>query len=297
MSLRASKNNKYSISIKNFVITINRNIENMKYGINRKTKLKILLLLFLLQVINSNPFKLILETKKLNIIKTKTLQVINQQFKNLKVCINDCTFILKDLESFVIVSPEFESEVQNYFKPKEGDVFVDIGAHIGKYTIQAAKKIGDSGKVVAVEAHPENYRYLLKNISENDLQNRVIAYNLAACDKAKKLRLFIGDAGGHHSIIKNFGKGYIEVQGYPLDWIIDKLKIDKVDWIKIDVEGAECSVLRGLKNTLVNFSPKLIVEVLNENYNEVIKLLYSLDYNFKIIYEEPDEFKYLFCYK
>src|SRR5215216_8186406 len=74
-----------------------------------------------------------------------------------------------------------EDDIIKRFTPKEGDVVVDIGAHIGLYTIIASKRVGAKGKVVAVEADPANFEMLNHNIALNNLTNatpiNTIAYS------------------------------------------------------------------------------------------------------------------------
>lgn len=73
----------------------------------------------------------------------------------------------------------------NFIQLRKGDVFIDVGAHIGKYTILVAKIVGKEGLVIAIEPNPENYETLLENIKLNNLKN-VIAVNIAAWNKKQK---------------------------------------------------------------------------------------------------------------
>jgi FkbM family methyltransferase len=176
-------------------------------------------------------------------------------------------YALLDFESFEIVSSpcaKFESFMPLWFKPRRGEILVDIGAHIGKYTLTAAKAVGNEGMVVAIEPHPVNYQALQRNIGLNKLEN-AIAFNLAAWNTDCKLKLFTGDAAGHHSVKVNRRIGWIEVKARVTDRVLKELHLDRVDWIKIDVEGAEREVLCGLEETISKFKPKIITEVFYEN--------------------------------
>jgi FkbM family methyltransferase len=183
---------------------------------------------------------------------------------------------LVDSTSAFIISPRFEKRLWDYLNLEEGDVFIDVGSHIGKYTIPAARLVGSSGLVISVEPHPENYAVLVENVMLNKLTN-VIALNVAAWDRECYLRLFIGDSAGH-SVKRNYGSGYIVVRALPIDLIIKELNVRVVDFIKIDVEGAELEVLKGLSNTLKEFKPKLIIEVSEENKDKVFKFLENYGY-------------------
>ena len=78
-----------------------------------------------------------------------------------------------------------EDEIIEHFHTKEGDIVVDVGAHIGRYTIISSKRIGQSGKVIAIEPHPSNFEMLNRNIKLNGLTN-VIPLNYAVNSKETK---------------------------------------------------------------------------------------------------------------
>jgi predicted RNA methylase len=80
-------------------------------------------------------------------------------------------------EDFVILT-RHEDEIIEHFSPKKGDIVIDVGAHMGRYTIIASKRVGENGKVVAIEAHPGNYEMLKRNIKLNKLTN-IIPLNFA----------------------------------------------------------------------------------------------------------------------
>ena len=176
-------------------------------------------------------------------------------------------------------------------KTEKGDIFLDVGAHIGKYALQVAKIVGEKGLVIAIEPMPENYDALLQNIWLNKLEN-IIPLNIAAWNTESDLKLFIGDKNGRNSLKNNRGLGYVEVKTKVLDKVLKKLNVNQVDWIKIDVEGAEYEVLQGLGNTLKNNRPKLIVEVKNENKHRVINLMKKLNYNVHPIDASDNEYYY-----
>lgn len=160
----------------------------------------------------------------------------------------------------------------DYFTPKDGDVVVDIGAHVGKYALIAAKRVGKEGKVIAIEAHAENFKALLNNIRLNDFQN-VIALNVAAfSENGKTLRLF-GQWDTSYSL-KSWDATSTRVETRTTDSILKQYGIRNADWVKIDVEGAETDVLVGMKKTIEN-SPnlKILVEVNRSNEHEVDRIL------------------------
>lgn len=178
-----------------------------------------------------------------------------------------------------------EDEIVEQFKPKEGDIVVDIGAAFGFYTILSSKRIGLNGKVVAIEAQPNSFEMLNQNIKLNGLAN-VITFGYAVYSKKARLKLY-----NNYSLMqKRAGKDlqeYIEVNAYTLDYLLFELvKITKVNWIKIDVEGAEYEVLKGASNILSNSNDiGILIEIHSQdNYNLVIEFLIS--YGFEVDYEK-----------
>ena len=182
-----------------------------------------------------------------------------------------------DAESLIILHPEFEKDVWEWLKPERGQVLVDVGAHLGKYTLQAARIVGNRGLVVSLEPHPENFKGLSNGITMNSFKN-VVALEVAAWHEDCQLHLFVGDVAGHHSAKINRGIGRIHVRARTIDGIVEELKVERVDWVKVDVEGAELEVLEGLRHTLAKYAPKVIVEVFDENMKAVLKLMEDCRY-------------------
>lgn len=102
------------------------------------------------------------------------------------VKVDGTKYRLVDLESLFIINPKFEEYVWCHLKPAKNDVFIDIGAHIGKYTLPIAKIVGVQGKVIAIEPDPDNFEALLEGIKMNKLTN-IVALNVAAYDKQCEL--------------------------------------------------------------------------------------------------------------
>jgi len=199
-------------------------------------------------------------------------EIMEKLCKSTIIKIDGIYYSLLDRESLEILSREFESFMQPWLEPRNGGVFVDIGAHIGKYALHAAKIVGNEGKVVAIEPHPLNYQTLQRNIELNKLEN-VIALNLAAWNMDCKLKLFIGEATARHSTKTNWSRGWVEVDGRVTDHVLEDLSIGMVNWIKIDVEGAEYEVLCGLEETISKYKPKIVIEVFSKNVDKVKRFL------------------------
>lgn len=144
-------------------------------------------------------------------------------------------------------------------------VFVDIGAHVGHYALRAAKA---GARVIAIEADPDTAGRLRENAVLNDLL--VDVRNVAAWDEETTLTL-VRQAGDGHG--ENDGTNYVrtdvpefereeaETFSVPASTMDFQLEgVHHVDTIKIDVEGADLHVLRGLKETLRVHGPRLVIE-------------------------------------
>ena len=199
------------------------------------------------------------------------------------------------LEDF---NPDREEDIVKQFHPKEGDIVVDVGAHIGKYSIIASKMVGSKGKVIAIEAHPVNYDILKQNIVINKLSN-VIALNCAVHSTETLVKLYEpGQEEGftiYNTIMTDRvslnNQKYVEVKAYTLDSLLFENGIKEVNWIKIDVEGAEYEVLKGATKILSSSKDiSLLIEIHNVGannktfYEPIIHLLKSK--NYKISFEK-----------
>jgi len=129
-------------------------------------------------------------------------------------------------------------------------IFVDVGAHVGYYTIRMAKRCRE---VISFEPNPVNRRKLLKNIELNGLSN-VKVYPYAAGEGRYKATLWLADAGS--TMLPGFVAGEsIEVEVVPLDELVKE-----ADVVKIDVEGYEWKVIQGMTKLLNTCKPALIIE-------------------------------------
>lgn len=135
---------------------------------------------------------------------------------------------------------------------KRGDYVIDAGSYVGVTAIYFSKMIGEAGKVIAFEPDDCNYNKLLKNIKLNKLNN-VIAINKGLWDKNEVL-LFDNRKDEDSAIVKCLNervKGTLKKYEFArLDDELTSLGIDKVDFVKMDIEGAEIEALEGCKRTL-----------------------------------------------
>jgi FkbM family methyltransferase len=160
---------------------------------------------------------------------------------------------------------------------KDARLFIDVGAHVGYYTLLASKM---AKEIISIEPNPFNYKLLKFNLRINEIKN-VYALNIAASNYNGESGIFIPKLKGkiatdESRLDNNISK--IKIKVVKLDDLL--LKIRKIpDVIKIDVEDSEIQVLEGLQETLRKGVKWLMIEVHSEeNKSEVISFLKSLGY-------------------
>ncbi len=167
------------------------------------------------------------------------------------------------------------------FEPLETEVFlsyltsamtiVDIGAHIGYYSVISAKRVGPRGKVFAFEPESRNFSLLCENIKANNHTN-VVAINKALSDKVEKRDFFLEKYNkGHHSFAESDNsQRKITIETETLDHFLESVGNPVIDVIKIDIEGAEPIALSGMEKT-ISRSPKMVI--ITEVYPKVMERL------------------------
>ncbi len=190
---------------------------------------------------------------------------------------------LSIFESYEPVITDFiEKEIKKDF------VVLDIGANIGYYTLIFAKLVGENGKIFAFEPDPTNFALLKKNMEINNYKNAALIQK-AVSDKTGKAMLYLCDnnKGDHRIYDSDDGRRSIPIESIRLD---DYFKdyVGKIDFIKIDTQGADELVIKGMPNLLrKNKNLKIILEFWplgvkksGGNAKEFLQLL--IEYGFKI---------------
>jgi FkbM family methyltransferase len=149
------------------------------------------------------------------------------------------------LSLFGSFEPEETALVESVIKP--GDVVIDIGAHIGYYTLLFSKLVGTSGHVFAFEPAPDSCDLLRRNVSTNGLNNVTIV-NAAVGDNPGTGILYLGSTALDNRTASRTGGAAIPINVLSLDaYFCDN---EKVDFVKMDIQGAEPLALRGMEATL-----------------------------------------------
>jgi FkbM family methyltransferase len=144
----------------------------------------------------------------------------------------------------------------------EGGVFLDVGAHVGHWSLRLAAK---ASRVIAVEANPVTASTLRRNIAMNDLGGKISVNEIAAWDEGAMLRLedpYNQVAGGSTRVLP-LRDGPLNGDGVVMAARLDEVlaSVDRIDLIKLDVEGADIHAIDGMAGLLERFRPALFVEL------------------------------------
>jgi FkbM family methyltransferase len=155
----------------------------------------------------------------------------------------------------------YEQTETRFFKSvcKPGMTFIDVGANIGLYTALALPRIGSTGRVVALEPDRESFEYLRKTVIANHADN-VSCIRKAAADHSGVMKLFVSEnnRGDNRLYDNELATGSYEVEVASLDLLLKDEGITAADLVKIDVQGFEGRVLRGMRETIAR-SPNLTI--------------------------------------
>jgi len=146
------------------------------------------------------------------------------------------------------------------FGPQSGDITLDCGANVG-VTVHEELAAG-AQKVVAIEPAPENLECLRRNYPDEIASGRVIIVSKGVWDKDDFLTLQVDPKNSAADTFVMHREGTVAVERIPLttiDELVSGLKLDRVDYIKLDIEGAEPRALMGARQTLAKYKPRISI--------------------------------------
>lgn len=181
-----------------------------------------------------------------------------------------------------------------------GDVFYDIGANLGFFSLVAARKVGPTGRVYAFEPVPRNADAIRRTVARNKLDSLSVlpvAAGARSCRSDLWLTEHVGGASLASASAPPDRLRKIEVEVIALDDWIEQARLKAPDLIKIDVEGAELDALAGLERILSRQRPALLCELddetrhgLREKETALCEFLTGLGYRIEYLppaYESP----------
>ncbi len=146
------------------------------------------------------------------------------------------------------------------FGPQAGDITLDCGANVG---VTVHEELAAGAKtVVAIEPAPENLECLRRNFAPEIASGRVIVVPKGVWDKDDFLTLRVDPKNSAADTFVLHREGALDVEKVPLttiDELVADLKLRRVDYIKVDIEGAEPKALAGARNTLARFKPRISI--------------------------------------
>jgi FkbM family methyltransferase len=186
-----------------------------------------------------------------------------------------------------IWDPSLTSLIERILKP--GDVFIDVGAHVGYFTLLAASRVGPAGRVLSIEPNPIALDQLSQNVERSRLEN-VLTAHTACGESHDPVRLYLHTESNSSMASlspENATSGTaVDVSCTPLDDLCLERGLARASLVKIDVEGAELSVLRGMTRLLRTMRPVVVFEMeprLLESFgttsDSIVSLLAEHDYD------------------
>jgi FkbM family methyltransferase len=174
--------------------------------------------------------------------------------------------------------PHLQRAILNYVAA--GDTAYDIGANQGYVSLALAKRVGPDGRVIAFEPVPRNIEAFRLNLQINGIKN-VRLLELAASDQAGEAVIRIAENLSTASLVwhrNNPSATELGIRTTAIDALVAGGELEYPKFVKIDVEGAEASVLRGMQRTLAAARPVLFVECSEAGREESWHLLRTLQY-------------------
>lgn len=199
---------------------------------------------------------------KKNTIDYSKSQIVEVNGYKLNVVPNDVG-ISSELLVFKVHEPLTTKLISKLLK--KGMVCLDIGSNIGYYAILEHTKVGNEGKVIAIEPSPANYETLKENIKLQNSTN-IENYNFAAGNK-NGITKFVIDKRSNGCMTVPEGEEpiipgeIIEVAIKKIDDFVEEIKLEKLDFVRMDVEGYENYVFEGMHKTLEKFKPMIQIEI------------------------------------
>jgi FkbM family methyltransferase len=140
-----------------------------------------------------------------------------------------------------------------------GDVVLDCGAHVGTFSHLALER--GAAKVIAVEPDPVNLECLRRNFREEIAAGKLVVAPVGVWSSEGTFKLSLGRGNsGMNSLVINRGGESIDVRTTTIDKLLAELKIGRVDFVKMDIEGAEREAIKGANATIARDKPRLMIE-------------------------------------
>lgn len=175
----------------------------------------------------------------------------------------------------------------------EGDTVFELGAHIGYISVYFSQLAGTSGKVFVFEPGVNNLPYVRENIANSKIKNVQLVEKAVSDNNGTATFYLENITGQSNSLVKDYRvtkkihsktfvemkKNEVQVETIRIDDFVQMNNISRIDFIKIDIEGAEYLAIKGMPNVLATLKPTMMIEV-TENHEALFNLLKDNGYFF-----------------
>jgi FkbM family methyltransferase len=176
----------------------------------------------------------------------------------------------RDLLAYVIAEQQWVSSKAQSYGVKPGEVVMDVGAHVGTFGDDALRS--GAARVIMVEPDPVNVECIRRNFPTEIADGRVVLIPEGAWSEEGSLDFAIGvaNSGSGSLVLKEEGSRKIQVPVRRIDGMLARAGIDRVDFLKMDIEGAERSALQGATGLLKKWKPRLFVDAYHLPDDDVV---------------------------
>jgi FkbM family methyltransferase len=155
--------------------------------------------------------------------------------------------------------PAAQHQYQSRHKVREGEVVVDAGAFNGHLSLYFASQVGNAGRVIAIEADKSNLLQLSENLDLNPNLRHVSVVEAILWDRIESVEFCEQGSGASSAFWMPDGKARSRKQTTTLDNVVRDLNLSRLDFIKMDIEGAEVKALAGACETIDRFRPDFAI--------------------------------------
>ncbi len=222
--------------------------------------------------------------------KVKTNEIYSTNYFDFNLCdLNKIGIPIKLFDNVKGVFNSFLFKQYEYNHKKvieacEGDIIIDAGGGLGNTALYFATKVKNTGRIYTFEFIGNNIKILIKNLSLNPVLKKFIELIKIPLWNTSDQELYIIEDGPNSMItFHSSEKSSEKIKTISIDDFVIRNNIPKVDFIKMDIEGAELDALLGAKETLARFKPKLAISVYHDlrHYYKIPQYINSLNLNYK----------------
>ncbi len=169
---------------------------------------------------------------------------------------------------------------QDIVKPISDDIIIDVGAYAGDTALYFSQFIGKTGIIYAFEPLEENYNLLEKNIKSNALEGKIVPIKKGIGNSNDPISMAGSDAGAFINYEANVG---FKIDMVTIDKFVKDYNVNKINFIKMDIEGSELVAIKGAENTIKKFKPKLAISIYHRGKDiiDIPEYLLSINNQYK----------------